>query len=154
IKKPLKDFLKEALNVASRLGRSNRISPWHELDFYARCVAAPESVGELVSLVGLWPIWIDGELRESDLSASAGIVERLFLTHSPAATIQSRVGSLMLPDSADEQSLEFEKLLRSSNALHWKESVMDARGRQNLWVNRIAPGFQSQTLRSIELVSW
>src|SRR5262245_58141940 len=30
--KPLKDFLKESLYVASRLGRSNRISPWHEFD--------------------------------------------------------------------------------------------------------------------------
>src|SRR5262245_23063377 len=123
VNKPLKEFLKKALSVASRLGRSNQISPWHEFDFYSRCVTAPESVGEFVTLVGLWPIWTNGELRESDLSASAGVVERLFLSYSPAATIQSRVGSLMLPDSAAEQSLEFEKHLRSANALHWKVSI-------------------------------
>src|SRR5262249_52638259 len=102
----------------------------------------------------LWPIWTDGEFRESDLNTSAGVVDRLLLAHSPAATIQSRVGSLMLLESAAEQALELESLLRSASLLHWKDAVLQARARQSLWINRIAPGFQNQSLNSIELVSW
>src|SRR5207249_3972866 len=89
-----------ALSRARKLGRTHAISPYRAFDFFARCVAEPQTVGAQVAWLGLWPIDTHAGLDSGDLVISAHMVERLLLPAGAGSTIAGRVATLILPDSA------------------------------------------------------
>ena len=149
-----REFAQQACREARSIGRGNSISPWREFDFYAQCVAEPDGVGEHIAMLGLWPIQTVVEPRKEDLGVAARVTERLLLPASAANTISARIESLLLPVEAEQQIKEMESFLRETDDLRWTDAVIKARSHRSLWLNNVIPGFISQELKSIALVSW
>lgn len=149
-----RDFAEGAVKQARKIGRTNTISPWREFDFYARCAEEPHSIGKYISLLGLWPISTEEGLSKEDLAVAAQTVERIILPSGAANTPQSRVQSLLLPESDNYRASALEKFLRDSSGLRWTEMAERAGDFPDLWLNKLKPGFNSQELISIELTEW
>ncbi|MDE2125238.1 MAG: type IV secretion system DNA-binding domain-containing protein [Armatimonadetes bacterium] len=150
-----RSFAEEACRRGRRLGRLNAISPWREFDFYASCAGNPSSIGAEVSRLGLWPIANrEGGSKSEDLERSAVIVERLLLSSSATLTARARVDTLLLPAEDRVRAVELEKFLRDTDGLRWTDAILRARYHPAVWLNAINPGFDSQQLKSIEIVSW
>jgi len=147
-----KDFSKQAIAKARRLGGHTTISPWREFDFYSSC-KEPEAISTALAKIGLWPIKFSHKPNIQDLETSVLLVERLFLQGRSSLTAESRVEALMLQGPTDHQKRDLVNLIRQSAGMSISESVAKLVAMPHLWVNAICP-FPSDELIKIEIMTW
>jgi hypothetical protein len=142
-------FLDNAVKRAERMGRRRKITPWGVFDFYV--AAAAESEGRALARLGLWPIRRVGAPDDGELDLSAALANRL-LYAGDTQSIGERVRSLLLNDPAQAAALE--RTLRTVAGSSPEAAALAIVERDELWLGPLVPGFASQSLREIRLVSW
>lgn len=148
------DFCKRAIKKARRIGRQNTISPWRIFEFYTSCNDS-DSISSALTLLGLWPIQVDGKPDINDIDKAIRLIERLLLQSGSNTTAESRVDGLLLTDPSEQQYRDLIKFVRESANL----SMLDAIGRlsntPHLWLNNLRPGiFDQNILQKIEILPW
>lgn len=147
----VRDFAKEALRRAKRVGGQRRTVPKRqELAFIAALLAQPERPGAGLPKLGLWPVTGDAQAASAALSHSALMIEKLLL---PPATSQSaalRVQGLALSDGGGE----LEDMLRQTSGKPLVEALESMRTADGLWLGALNPAFIQGKLESIQIVPW
>ncbi len=104
-----------AIKKARGLGQRLNLSPWTEFDFLVRIAAERRDPGELLYLLGLWPVKRDGETdSDNALNVSRLFVDRLLATAVAGLTPSQRIGSLNLLNPSEEQIMALERFLRAA----------------------------------------
>ena len=88
----IREYAELAVKKARGFGRLYSISPWTEFDFLVRVAVEKRHPGQLVWLLGLWPIQPEQDDTESNdgLDLSRFFVERLLGTASSGQTPSQR----------------------------------------------------------------
>ncbi|MCC6454488.1 MAG: ATP-binding protein [Caldilineaceae bacterium] len=144
-----------ALKIARGFGRRFSISPWTEFDFLVRIAAEEQHPGELLYLLGLWPVLPEDDVTmEEALTVSRLFVDRLLGTAVAGLTPAQRIGALKLLDPADEQVAALESFLREAATQSLLPSVARLADKKELWVNVLRLESAAKTVQSIELIPW
>ncbi len=155
LSKPTRQYAEAAIKFARRQSKHYNISLWTEFDYLVRVVAERRDPGELLDLLGLWPVDPDETVKTEDaLRASQIFVERLLAAPSPNLTPAQRVASLQLLDPSDRQKNDLERLVRSTATQPLLSALRQLAGQRHLWVNQLRLAGDSATLQSLQLVPW
>ncbi len=151
----VRQYAERAIKKSRRFGRRFAISPWTEFDFLVRVAASRKHPGELLYLLGLWPIQ-SGEKPHPDeeLDQSRLFVERLLGTSVAGLTPLQRIEALKLLEPSEEQKADLERFLRSAATKPLWSALAELAEKQHLWVNSLRIESAAQTIQSIELVPW
>lgn len=153
--KDIQKFAESAVKLANQMGgRRSRVTPWQEFDFYAHCAMEPEKIGKWTALLGLWCIDTTAGLEIADLETAARLTERLLLPFGGADSVSARVSSILLKERSNEKRSELETFLREHEGNPWRSTAHKLMEHPSIWLHQIEPGFDSQTLDSIELIPW
>jgi len=144
-----------AVKKARGYGRRLSISLWTEFDFICRVAAERRHPGELVYLLGLWPVHENGQTDGlDDLTISRLFVDRLLGRAASSLPPARRIESLRLLDPSEQQILDLEIFLRQAATKALMPALKDLEERKYLWVNRLRVEGAAQSIQGIELVSW
>ena len=150
-----RDHSERAIRTARGYGRRLSISPWTEFDFLVRVAAAKQHPGELLYLLGLWPVLEgDGAAWETGLELSRLFVERLLGTVAAGLTPAQRIEALKLLDPSREQLDDLERFLRSAATKPSLAALTDLAEQKHLWVNALRVEGTAQVISAIELQPW
>jgi DNA polymerase III delta prime subunit len=150
-----REHAEQAIKKARGLGRRFSVSPWTEFDFLVRVAAEQRFPGELLYLLGLWPVKQDDEVDSKDgLNVSRLFVDRLLGTAVAGLTPGQRIESLKLLDPSEKQKTDLELFLRSAATKPFLPALVELADKIHLWVNALRLEGATQILQSIELVSW
>ncbi|MBF2760000.1 MAG: ATP-binding protein [Ectothiorhodospiraceae bacterium AqS1] len=144
------DFAKKACATAKR--RSG-VSPWSEFDFLCEVTDSGRAPGELLHLIGLWPIAAsentDGEQDSSDLTRSRKLADRFFSATS-RHSIDEEFESLGFRPSSDQKEKLHEILNRSKavSPLQMMSEIGD-----DLRIGKIDV-VNPKNIESIKITSW
>jgi len=144
-----------AVKVARGHGRRFSLSPWTEFDYLVRVVAEERAPGELLYLLGLWPVKSDGDIAMDEaLTVSRLFVDRLVGTAASGLTPAQRIDALKLLDPSEDQLSELERFVRSSATQPLLPALAQLADKPHLWVNALRMESAAKTVQSIELISW
>src|SRR5262245_20021614 len=102
-----REYAELAIKKARGYGRRFSVSPWTEFDFLVRIAAERRPPGELLYLLGLWPVKeSDTGNPGEDLNVSRDFVDRLLGAAVTASTPGQRIESLKLFDPSKQQIAE------------------------------------------------
>jgi DNA polymerase III delta prime subunit len=149
-------FAEGAIKKARGHGHRFSISPWTEFDFLARIAAEKRHPGELLHLLGLWPIAGTPELRNGDsLALSRIFVDRLLGAAVGSWTPGQRIESLKLLDPAERQLQELERIVRSAAMKPLSDAMVEIGNKSDIWIGPLrTEGASEQAICRIELVPW
>lgn len=153
IPRGFRGFCKKSVSKARRLGT---ISPWREFEFYTQCLDN-QSIGAALTIISLWPIYIEDTPIVEDLDKSQFLVLRLLKDNRSSLTIEEKVNSLLLKDAAEQQKTALAQYLRTSISKPFDEALDELRDRPELWLNnlKLTPGiFDQQEIQKIEVLPW
>jgi len=143
-----------AVQIARRRRRFS-ISPWTEFDFLVRVAAEQRSPGELLYLLGLWPVRVDGDVAMDEaLTVSRLFVDRLVGTAVAGLSPGQRIDALKLLNPSQEQLAELERFLRGAATQPLLPVLAQLADKPHLWVNVLRMESAADTVQSIELISW
>ena len=127
-----------------------------EFDFLVRIAAEKRHAGELLYLLGLWPVKEqDDEVDPREgLDASRMFVDRLLGTSVAGFTPAQRIDSLRLLNPSRDQIDDLEWFLRSAATKPFLPALADLADKPHLWVNALRLEGSVQDIQSIELVPW
>jgi hypothetical protein len=150
-----RQYAETAATRARALHHRLSLSPWTEFDFFARIAAERRHPGELLHLLGLWPVKgePDADPRE-ELDMSRIFVDRLVGASVAGLSIGQRIESVRLLDPSDEQLDDLERFLRSAATKPVLSALSELADKRDLWVNELMLEGATETIRSIELVPW
>jgi hypothetical protein len=155
LSKTTQQYAEDAIKVARRQGKRYSISLWTEFDYLVRIVAERRDPGELLDLLGLWPVDPDETVKTADaLRVSQIFVERLLAAPSPSLTPAQRVASLQLLNPSDLQKNDLERMVRSTATQPLLRALKQLAGQRHLWVNQLRLASDAATLQSLQLVPW
>lgn len=157
LKRSTREYAERAVKKARGFGQLHSVSPWTEFDFYVRVAASLHHPGELVWLLGLWPVRPadDADADDGDgLDLSRLFIDRLLGTAFAGQTPAQRVDSLRLLNPSEEQKVELERFLRSAATRPLLTSLEELAEKPNLWVNALKLEGAAQAIQGIELVPW
>jgi len=144
-----------AIKKARGFGHRFRVSPWTEFDFLVRIASERRHPGELLYLVGLWPV---ADVDEADLSYSLDMsrlfVDRMLGTPVAGMTPAQRIDALKLLHPTEEQIADLEGFLRSAATRPLLPALAELAEKPHLWVNALRVEGASQIIQSIELTPW
>jgi DNA phosphorothioation-dependent restriction protein DptH len=148
-------YAEQGIKKARGFGHRFSISPWTEFDFLVRTSAEQRHPGELLYLLGLWPVKEDdnAEPREG-LDASRMFVDRLLGTSVAGFTPAQRIDSLRLFEPSKEQITDLEWFLRSAAMKPVLSALAGLADNPHLWINALRLEGSTQNIQSIELVPW
>ncbi|WP_052344013.1 ATP-binding protein [Kallotenue papyrolyticum] len=150
-----RDRAEQALKRARRASRRINISYWAEFDFLVRVAAARRDPGELLYLLGLWPV--KGE-PASDWSHTLDLswlfVERLLGAAVAGLTPAQRIESLKLLAPSDKQRADLERFVRSAATKPILLALEELADKEHLWINALRTEATAQEIQSIEIVPW
>lgn len=150
-----REFAEGAVKKARGFGQLYSISPWTVFDFYARIADTRRNPGELVWLLGLWPIQPEADQEEGhSLQMSRFFIDRLLGSAFAGQTPAQRIDALRLLNPTDQQKIELERFLRTAATRPLLKSLAELAGRPELWVNALKLEGSAQTVQGIELVPW
>jgi hypothetical protein len=153
--RPMRDFAERAIKKARGFGQLYSISPWSEFNFYIRIADEERNPGELVWLLGLWPIQSDDESTAADgLDVSRFFVDRLLGSALAGQTPGQRIDSLRLLNPTERQRMDLEDFLRSASTRPLFTSLEELANQPDLWVNALKLEGAAQAIQAIELVPW
>lgn len=152
----LRQFAARAVSEAGRVGgRRQKVPVRQVLAFFSALVDAPEDAGRTVHWLGLWPVAGTPAEAMDRLHHSRMLVERLLLPPATARVPTLRVAGLALENPAPEVLSELEELLRLAGGTTARAGILHrATANPQLWLGNLRPGFLTNKLQEIELVSW
>lgn len=144
-----------ALKIARGFGNRYGIPPWTEYDFLIRVVAEQKQPGDLLYLLGLWPV---EQKNDADfalaLDTSRLFVERLLSVAVAGLTPSQRIGSLKLMDPSEDQLVDLERFLQATASRSLLPALDDLAGKPHLWVNALRLQGNVDVIQGIEIVPW
>ena len=148
-------YAERALTKARGFGQRFSVSPWTEFEFFVRAAAEQRHPGELLHLLGLWPVEASEESNHNgELDISRLFVERLLETAVSRLTPVRRIESLRLLDPSDNQIADLERFLRSAATKPLLSSLAELADKKHLWINTLQVEGAANTIQSIELSLW
>ena len=148
-------YADRAIKKSRRFGRRFTISPWTEFDFLVRVAASRQHPGELLYLLGLWPVQSEEQSKpDEELDQSRLFVERLLGTSVAGLTPVQRIEALKLLEPTEQQKADLERFLRSAASRPLLSALAELAEKKHLWVNALRIESAAQTIQSIELVPW
>lgn len=150
-----RDYADHALKKARGHGRRFSISLWTEFDFLVRVAANKRHPGELLYLLGLWPVQESDESDVSDgLEVSRMFVDRLLGAAVSGLTPARRIESLKLLNPSEQQIGDLERFLRSAGMKPLLPALAELADKKHLWGKALQIEGATQSIQSIELSSW
>jgi DNA phosphorothioation-dependent restriction protein DptH len=144
-----------AIKKARGFGHRFSLSPWTEFDFLVRIAKARRHPGELLYLLGLWPVKQDDEAdSDSGLNVSRLFVDRLLGTAVAGLTPAQRIEALKLLNPSEEQITDLERFLRSAATKPLLPALAELADKTHLWINALRIEGAVQIIQGIELVPW
>ena len=151
----IRNIARQAVKKARGFGHRYSISPWTEFDFYARIAAEMRHPGELLYLLGLWPVAQDGSKDLNDgLETSRLFVDRLLRSSVTGMTPAQRVSSLRLLNPSDDQIADLERYLWSAATKPLLSALAELADMKQIWVNNLRIEGDAEAIHRIELVPW
>lgn len=151
----IREYAERAIKKARGFGQLYSISPWTVFDFYVQVAATQRHPGELLWLLGLWPIQLDEGMEDGDgLDVSRFLVDRLLGTFFAGQTPAQRVDSLGLLNPSEQLKAELEGFLRSAATRPLLTSLQELAGKPELWVNVLKLEGAARAIQEIEIVPW
>jgi hypothetical protein len=149
-------FAESAVKKARGLRRLYSVSPWQEFDFYVRVAAQRCHPGELLWLLGLWPVAAESNdpYDEKPLDVARLFVERLLGAGSSGQAPAQRIEALRLLDPTEEQRRDLERFLHRAATRPLLTSLEELARDAHLWVNRLQLEGAALAIQAIELVPW
>jgi len=126
-----------AVKKARGYGRRFSVAPWAEFDFLIRVAAYKTHPGELLHLIGLWPVKEPENKQDTEnLDVSRMFVERLLgSTAASSLTPTRRIEDLRLFKPSKEQIKSLEHFLRSASTKPALVALTELADKPNLWIN-------------------
>jgi hypothetical protein len=148
-------FAEQAIRKARGHGNRFSVPPWTEFDLLVRVADQSRPPGEMLHLIGLWPIaGSDDGVPAGALDVSRMFVDRLLGTAVAGLPPSQRMAALRLQYSSPEQRAELERFLRHA-ATESRQSALERLGQsQNLWVGPLQVEGAAESIHSISLVPW
>ena len=144
-----------SLKKARGYGRRFSISLWTEFDFLVRIAAEKRLPGDLLYLLGLWPVAPSDDARaEASLDVSRMFVDRLLGTAVSGLPPARRIEGLKLLSPSEQQLRDLELFLRTAAMKPLVPALADLADKKNLWVNAIKVEEAIKAIQSIELLPW
>lgn len=156
LKRSTREYAEQAVKKARGFGQLYSISPWIEFDFVVRVADEQRHPGEILWLLGLWPIQPSGDSRDDK---NALDLSRLFVDHllGPALigqTSTQRIESLRLLDPTEQQVIELERFLRSASTRALRTSLEKLAEKPELWVNSLKLEGTAHEIQGIDIIPW
>lgn len=149
-------FAKQAIKKARGRGRRNALSPWVEFDFLIRVSTDGRFPGELLYLLGLWPVAETYQHESADvLDLSRKFVERLLGPAVAGRTPGQRIDSLKLLEPTKEQTTNLERFLREAAIMPYQLGLEQLQKKPDLWIGSLqVASSTANEIKSIALVPW
>jgi len=155
LSRDLRQYAERAVKKARGYGRRFSISLWAEFDFLVRIAADKRHPGELLYLLGLWPVQESDESEEGDgLDVSRRFVDRLLGTPVSGIPPERRIEALKLLNPSEQQIRDLERFLRASATKPLLPALAELSDKKHLWINGLRCGGATQSIQSIELLPW
>ena len=107
-----RQYAERAVKIARGYAHRYSVAPWTEFDFFIRIAASQAHPGELLHLIGLWPVKETSISQDTDdLEISRIFVDRLLGTAVSSQTPTRRIETLRLSELSDEQLKSLEHFL-------------------------------------------
>lgn len=144
-----------ALKRARGFGNRYGIPPWTEYDFLIRVVAEQKQPGELLHLLGLWPVEQENDADFNlALDTSRLFVERLLGAAVAGLTSLQRIRSLKLMDPSEDQLADLERFLQAAASRPLFTALGDLADKRHLWVSALQLQGNVDVIQGIEMVPW
>ena len=149
-----RDYAERAVRKARSYNRRFSISPWTEFDFLIRIAKERKHPGELLQLLGLWPVKETEGGKTDGLDISRMFVERLLGTVVASLTPTRRIEALRLLNPSEQQKEDLERFLRSAATKPLLPALAELADKVHLWINALQVEGATQVIQNIELASW
>ncbi len=150
-----RQYAELAVKKARGFGRRISISSWTEFDFLCRVAGERRHPGELLHLLGLWPV--EAAKRTDavdDLIVSRMFVDRLLGRATSSIPPARRIEALRLHEPQQHHLVELEGFLRQSATQPLLLALAGLENKRSLWVNSLCVEGAVQTIQGLELLSW
>ncbi len=145
----------QAIKKARGHGQRYRLPPWTEFDYLVRVAAEARPPGELVYLIGLWPIKAEDSFTAANrLDLSRIFIDRLLGTPVAGLPPGQRVAALKLQNATDDQRADLERFLRQAATEPRQTALEKLAERKNLWIGPLQVEAAADKIQSITLVPW
>ena len=153
--RPMREFCERAIKKARGYGQRYSVSPWTEFEYFVRIAHEKRPPGELVWLLGLWPIQSDDDIDADDgVDLSRFFVDRLLGNLFAGQTPTRRVESLRLLEPTEQQMIDLEQFLRFASTRPLLTAMEGLADKRHLWVNALKLEGAAQAIQEIEIVPW
>lgn len=143
-----------AIKRARGIGGIHSISPWTKFDFLVMVASGQKTPGELLYMLGLWPIRPDEHIEmDKALVVSRIFVERLLSGSIARLSPSQRIKSLNLL-ATNEQLLDLENFLRRASTQPTIDALKELAQKPQLWINSLQLVSDAESVLSIELRPW
>ena len=148
-------FAEQAIKKARGHGNRFSVPPWTEFDLLVRVAVQSRPPGELLHLIGLWPIaGCDDGIPADAIDVSRMFVDRLLGTAVAGLPPAQRMAALRLQYSSPQQKAELERFLRHA-ATESRQTALERLGEsRNLWIGPLQVEGAAESVHSISLVPW
>lgn len=149
------EFIKKAIKLVKSRKQRISISPWNELDIYVQTAVVNRHPGELLYLIGLWPVFDDSEISIGDsLNTSLYFVTQLLGPSGVDSSPALRIGSLRLLNPTEAQQQDLSDFVYTSNSKPIRHAIEDLADKSHLWVNRLKIESASSQIQALALTPW
>jgi DNA phosphorothioation-dependent restriction protein DptH len=154
--KVAREFAERAVKKARGFGARYSVSPWQEFDYYVRVVAEECHPGELLWLLGLWPVRAENDdpYNSDTLDVSRLFVDRLLGAAPSGQAPSQRIESLRLLHLTEQQRVDLERFLHLAATRPLLTSLQHVAACRHLWVNELKLEAAAHVIQEIELVPW
>ena len=151
-----RDFAEEAVRRARRLGgRRNSTSLRQEFEYFGLVNQNPKESGQLIHLLGLWPVIGDTAAESTSLLTQSGlIVEKLLMPPGTSQAPSMRIAGLVLSAPSADQINGLELALRNSGSQPRAAVLQVVANSPALWLGNLRPAFLDSSLARIDIITW
>ena len=147
-------YAERAIKVATGFGDRYSISPWAEFDFLCRVAANRRYPGELLYVLGMWPVSETKVMNEDkELTDSFRFVDILLRSANYGLAIPARIESLRLAPPSKGQRHALEDFLRKAEAEPILNALAMLEKQKTLWVGPLRIE-NVHGIKSIEITPW
>ncbi|MGE3540245.1 MAG: ATP-binding protein [Candidatus Tectimicrobiota bacterium] len=155
LSRKMREYAERAIKKAQGFGHRFSVSSWTEFDFLVRVAAEQRHPGELLYLLGLWPVQENDDGNAGDgLDTSRLFVERLLGTSVAGLPPAQRIATLKLLHPTQDQITDLEHALRVAATKPLLPALAELADRKHLWVNALRIEGPAEVILSVELLPW
>ncbi len=152
--RPTREYAERAIKKARGHGHRFSIAPWTQFNFLVRISAEQRYPGELLYMLGLWPVKQANENSDDGLDVSRLFIDRLLGATVVGLPPAQRIETLRLLDPSEEQISDLESFLRWASPKPLFEALERLADLKHLWINALRVEGAAQHIQAIELVPW